>query len=120
MTDTVTALVLAGLAGVVLSALFFFAMLGRRTRAAFEDGLQRQAERANADHQLLEERLDAKGRENVRLEQALKAATQSLAQQSKTRIGVCSPTTRRWSRASTKRLARSPRRNCCSRKPARR
>jgi DNA recombination protein RmuC len=79
MNDTVTALVLAGLAGVVLSALFFFAMLGRRTRAAFEDGLQRQAERANADHQLQEERLDAKGRENVRLDQALKASTQSLA-----------------------------------------
>ena len=55
MTDTVTALVLAGLVGIVLSALFFFAMLRRRTRAAFEDGLQRQAERANADHQLLEE-----------------------------------------------------------------
>ena len=119
MTDTVTALVLAGLAGVVLSALFFFAMLGRRTRAAFEDGLQRQAERANADHQLLEERLDAKGRENVRLDQALKRR-RNPSRASKTRIGVCSPTTRRWSRGSTKRLARSPKRKRCSRKPARR
>ncbi len=59
MTEAITAQVLAGLIGVVLSAIVFFVMLGRKTRAAFEDGLQSQAERANADHQLLEERLDA-------------------------------------------------------------
>jgi DNA recombination protein RmuC len=79
MSETLTALVLAGLVGIVLSGLFFFTLLGRRTRAAFQDGLQRQAERANADQQLLEERLDAKGRDNVRLDQALKASAQALA-----------------------------------------
>jgi len=79
MSETLTALVLAGLVGIVLSGLFFFTLLGRRTRAAFQDGLQRQAERANADQQLLEERLDAKGRDNVRLDQSLKASAQALA-----------------------------------------
>ena len=79
MSETLTALVLAGLVGIVLSGLFFFTLLGRRTRAAFQDGLQRQAERANADQQLLEERLDAKGRDNVRLDQALKVSAQALA-----------------------------------------
>jgi DNA recombination protein RmuC len=79
MTDSLAALVLAGLVGIVVSALIFFTVLGRRTRAAFEDGLQRQGERANADQQLLEERLDARARDNVRLDQALKTAAQSLA-----------------------------------------
>ncbi len=78
MSEHLTQLLLAGLSGAVLSALVCVAVLRRRTHAAFEDGIQRQAERANADQHLLEERLDARTRENIRLDQALKAAVQSL------------------------------------------
>ena len=49
MSETLTALVLAGLVGIVLSGLFFFTLLGRRTRAAFQDGLQRQSRSRDAD-----------------------------------------------------------------------
>ncbi len=78
MTENVASLLLAGLIGIVVSTLVFVVVLGRRTRAAFEDGLQRQGERANADQQLLEERLDARARDNIRLDQALKTAAYSL------------------------------------------
>ena len=78
LTENLASLLLAGLVGAVVSALVCFALIRRRTRSAFEDGLQRQAERANADHQLLEERLDARTRESIRLDQALKTTAQSL------------------------------------------
>ena len=78
LTENLASLLLAGLVGAVGSALICVVILRRRTRTAFEEGLQRQAERANADHQLLEERLDARTRESIRLDQALKTAVQSL------------------------------------------
>src|SRR5512143_1935017 len=78
LTENLASLLLAGLVGAVVSALICFALIRRRTRSAFEEGLQRQAERANADHQLLEERLDARTRESIRLDQALKSTAQSL------------------------------------------
>jgi DNA recombination protein RmuC len=78
LTENLASLLLAGLVGAVVSALVCFALIRRRTRSAFEEGLQRQAERANADHQLLEERLDARTRESIRLDQALKTTAQSL------------------------------------------
>ena len=68
MTADLTSLLLAGLIGIVVSTLGFFVILGRRTRAAFEDGRQRQGERDGAERQLLEERLDVRLRETIRLE----------------------------------------------------
>ncbi len=78
MSEHLTQLLLAGIGGAVLAMLVCVLLFKRRVRAAFEDGIQRQAERANADQHLLEERLDARTRENIRLDQAVKAAVQAL------------------------------------------
>jgi DNA recombination protein RmuC len=73
-------LLLCGIGGAVVAVLVTSLYWRRRARAAFEDGLQRQAERTQADLQLFEERLDAKAKENVRLDQALKTALQARQQ----------------------------------------
>ncbi len=78
MTQAIPSLLLAALAGAIVAALVLFAVLKRRTRAAFEAGEQRHAERAAAERQLLQERLDARMRESIRLERAVDTATQSL------------------------------------------
>ncbi len=78
MNETWAALALAASIGAVVASLAFAAISARRTRAAFQDGLQRHAERTSGEYQLLEERYDAKSRENARLEQGFKAAAQSL------------------------------------------
>jgi DNA recombination protein RmuC len=70
-------LLLYGVSGAVVAALLTSLLWRRHVRRAFEDGLQRQAERATAEQQLLEERLDARAKENARLDQALKAAQQA-------------------------------------------
>jgi DNA recombination protein RmuC len=77
MSESIALLLLCGLAGALASAIVCAFLLRRRTRAAFEDGLQRQTERAIAEQLLLEERLDARSRDNTRLDQALKAAIQA-------------------------------------------
>ena len=83
MTEFLAQLLLATLTGAIVSALvsalISTVVMRRRTRVAFEAGLQDQGERASADQRVLEERLDARARENVRLDQALTGSTQSLA-----------------------------------------
>jgi len=79
MTGPVALLLLSCVFSGGVTAIVMAVLLRRRTRAAFEDGLQRQAERANADLQLRDERIEAKSRDNVRLDQALKAAVQAHA-----------------------------------------
>jgi DNA recombination protein RmuC len=78
MNESIAMFALAALAGAVVASLVFARILVHRTRASFEDGLQRHAERASAEQQLLEERYDARMRDNTRLDLALKGAMQSL------------------------------------------
>lgn len=78
MNESIATFALAALAGAVVASLVFARIAARRSRASFEEGLQRQAERAAAEHQLLEERYDARVRDNTRLDLALKGAMQSV------------------------------------------
>jgi DNA recombination protein RmuC len=78
MSESIATYALAALVGAVATSLIFARLLARRVRASFEDGLQRHAERASAEQQLLEERYDARVRDNTRLDLALKGALQSL------------------------------------------
>jgi DNA recombination protein RmuC len=77
MSEPDALLLLSGLAGALLTAIVFAILLPRRTRAAFEEGLQRQTERASADQQLFLQRLDAASRDNDRLDEELRAAIQA-------------------------------------------
>ena len=78
MSESIVTLALAALVGAAIAAVAFARLSARRSRAAFEDGLQRQAERASGEQQLLQERYDARVRDNTRLELALKGAMQSV------------------------------------------
>jgi hypothetical protein len=105
MTDNPTALVLAGLVGFVVSALFFFTMLGRAGARRIRGRLA--SDKPNARTPITSywrNGSTAKGRENVRLDQALKAAAS--LRPAKKRIAVC----RRQRRAAgaTRRTNRVP------------
>lgn len=59
---------LAALAGVALASGFWLARLKAVRRRAFEDGLTRDSDRQMAQKALIEERLEIRTREFVRLE----------------------------------------------------
>jgi len=79
MTEFLAPLLLATLIGAIVAALISAVVIRRRTHAAFEAGQHREGERARADLQVLDERLDARARENTRLNLALTGSTHSLA-----------------------------------------
>ncbi|MCX7063360.1 MAG: hypothetical protein NT024_02070, partial [Proteobacteria bacterium] len=79
MTEFLAPLLLATLIGAIVAALISAVVIRRRTHAAFEAGQHREGERARADLQVLDERLDARARENTRLNLALTGSSHSLA-----------------------------------------